>query len=363
MSIRRSLSVSIASIAVGATLLVGCGDDGGPSPSADARSVSELLAELPELDRSPNPIVVWGDVDRATELAGVERPVDLDDTDALYEWAIAITGGPQHGTDGPNRVSLAPPEAMAFEWVHEWAAMPSELGYSPLAVGRYIELQSAPQVFSVLDADADRDDLTAAIGEPDDGVWLLGDEDNGIDLTARGPGRELGQSLRFGLRDGWLAISRVRSEVESWLGGDHRSLAESDPAVAAVAEALDDADVYTAMLVLAGEAAIERDSDPLAPYQAMGVGLSVDGDTAVVTAVYAHRDEDVAAANADALRDLIEEGQLVSARRPFSDFVELDDVRVDGGTVVVSMRLDGPAARAWQMFITGDLPNTPTPAR
>jgi hypothetical protein len=66
-----------------------------------------------------------------------------------------------------------------------------------------------------------------------------------------------------------------------------------------------------------------------------------------------------AAANDDAVRAVFEEGRSVFSGQPLRELVELDDVVVDGPTIVATFRmLERSPRMIWQMVIGRDLPAT-----
>ena len=74
------------------------------------------------------------------------------------------------------------------------------------------------------------------------------------------------------------------------------------------------------------------------PFAALATGsVNVDGTPYAILA-YSHADEAAAAANADALRTLLEEGQM-NTGRPWREWFGVDDIRVDGTTVTARLTL------------------------
>ena len=130
--------------------------------------------------------------------------------------------------------------------------------------------------------------------------------------------------------------------MRAWLSGKD-TLADDD-ALVAVAEALDEHDVYSAALVLEPGAGDDSASSPageggLAPFDGFGIGSAHDGDGAQAVLAYRCDDADGAEQNAAALRALFDDGASSQTRQPWSDLVTVDDVEVDGRMVVVTLDL------------------------
>ena len=68
-------------------------------------------------------------------------------------------------------------------------AFTDEVGWNVFEVRRYVELLVPPQDVTIITGRLRRGDLTEAMGEPEDGVWVLGDpEGDRRSRTARPPG-------------------------------------------------------------------------------------------------------------------------------------------------------------------------------
>jgi len=111
-----------------------------------------------------------------------------------------------------------------------------------------------------------------------------------------------------------------------------------------VAAALDDHDVYSAIVVsnvggLDADEAPPVGDDGIEPADAFAAGAAHDGDGAQVVIAVRNADEDAAERNAVALRALFEDGDTVANRRPWNDLVSVADVAVDDRVVVVTLDL------------------------
>lgn len=114
----RALPAMVVLLALGSA----CGgDDGDDGDGGGPSGVAGALGVLPERVRGDDAIVVaYGDLDRATELAGAVRPDDASDTEAVVDWMMEIGGG-------GDEVSLVLPSD-ARTGVAESEAVEDELG-------------------------------------------------------------------------------------------------------------------------------------------------------------------------------------------------------------------------------------------
>jgi hypothetical protein len=278
----------------------------------------------------------------------------------LFQWLGPITG---FGTDDEVLdVAVTIPEAVGYRNLRSNAEIAEEFGWSVLDVHSFVELIDPPAMFAVLEVDVTADDLSAAIPDQEGGIWRLGGEDGSQDLRNRTAGRSLGESVRFGLTDGLLAMSRETAPVEAWLSGDGRSLAD-DGQMGAVADALDSAGAYSAMIIdPEPHRANERDAETtgeflLSPFDVFGAGLAVVEGKALGIFVYQHEEAADAAANEDAVRAVFEKGHSIFSGQPLRELLELEDVEVDGSTVVATFRiLERSPRMIWQMVVGRDLP-------
>lgn len=377
LRMNRSRCISLALLVVSALAIAACDSGDGDDGSKKGYSIRGLLAEIPVAafdDESGQLQIVTGDLDLATEEAGLERPAadsDPGSDELLDEWLLPLTGVPRDGFE--DKMGTLLPTAASPDRLDDNGEIAEEFGWSLLDVHSFLELQNPPETFTVLAADVTAEDLTDAIGDADDDIWRLGGDDFQTNLDEISAARPLGQSVRMALRDGLLAVSRSTPPVEDWLADDGDTLAD-DEALAAVAGALDDAGVYTAMLVeadlsfetsygsLPAEqlAQLRAEGDLIQPFDALGVGLAVDDDDkAVATFVYHHADADTAEANAEIVENVFSAGTSFVSRRPLKEMFEVQDVKVDGDVVVATLGFrDARPAIVFQMILTRDAPTT-----
>jgi hypothetical protein len=362
-------------LALAATAACSDGDDGGIGAIAGGGGIAQHLAALPAAGEDDARLVVYGDLQAAAEVAGVERPDDLRDGDAALEYLNAITGGPVEAEGGDRRaspVAASLPE-MAVDMGPELEGFADDVGWSVLDVDRFAEHQSPPDSTLVLDGRFDAGRIDEAMGERDDGVWMVGDPDGDLSVRDQTPARRLGQPLWQSLDGDRLVVTGSAESMEAArsAGGSGRTLAD-DPVFRPLADALDGQDVYTAMLLgqPPGSAAagaivqggsdgsdgsdvsdarerVEEVCDQVLAETPVGVatGLSDDGGPVVVL-VLLHGSEEAAGANADAVRRIVEEGSSLLTREPWSERLSVDEVTTDGETTVARLRVvdDSPAA-------------------
>ena len=96
---------------------------------------------------------------------------------------------------------------------------------------------------------------------------------------------------------------------------------------------------------------------PAASYDTVGIGWSADDDGPLVATAYHFDSEDAAEESVDALRELYASGNSMQSQRPFSDYLEVEDVEADGSVVVVTSRPaeDVAISFAYQALVSRDL--------
>jgi hypothetical protein len=284
-------------------------------------------------DRDETPIqLVAGDLDRASEAAGVERPTEPD-VDAVIDWVGPLTG---LARDGDASTAVLLPEVVGLNYLSMLDEFDDEVGWSLVDVHSFVELQQPPQFVSVLSGEFDEAAIDAAQGDREDEIWSLGGEDFEVDVEERSAARPLGGSMRTALVDDRLVVARSTAPVRAAADGADDTLAD-DESLTAVAEALDARDVFGALLVSVDPG--RGGGDGLAPFDTLGVGSAADDDGPLVVIAYAHGDEDAATTNEEQLRTLFTDGASAVTNRSWSDLLVLEDVSRDGSTVTVTLRL------------------------
>lgn len=200
-------------------------------------------------------------------------------------------------------------------------------------------------------ADGDRgggledEPVTAALGESTGGVWQLGDAAKPADPANATAARPRGEPLWLEWASGHMTVSDDQDAFQEIRDGG-ATLAEV-PELVALAEAMDSEQVYSALINLGSPQTDQPVFVPqplwkrirgslLEPFLGVAVGLAHDGDQPYVVLAHAHDDPATAGTNAEAVRALVEQGRTWNDR-PWSDRFAVDDVRVDGTTVVVRL--------------------------
>lgn len=341
-------------------------DDSSGGGGAAGDGIAAQLASLPARSGSDAATVAFGDLAQAAELAGVELTGspdgDLadDDLQALLRTLNAVTGGPL-GESERSSVAAVTPEAAHAERLQELAAFVDEVGWSVFDVDRFVEYQVPPNIVTVMEGRFDEDRLTEALGEPDDGVWVVGNPE-GLSVDETSPARPIGEALWISLvDDDRLIVTRTAEDMEAVRSGDGESLADAD-ALAALAEALDGEDVYSAVLYDGPTGADLGRSSPedaeamcreALPEPVVGVGTGItDDDGPVMVVAHLHVDGAAAGANAEALEALVTDGASMRTRQPWSESLEVDSVEADGNVTVARFRLVDPSdAGMWRQVL------------
>jgi hypothetical protein len=356
---------------------VGCGDDDdggggafGGGADAGLANVSGALAALP--DNGEDQTVVWGDLARATEIAGLERPTDLADTDAVLDYLMAVTGTVRDEDDTREPVAVVPPDVAQIDRAADIQGFTDDVGWNILQVDRFAERQSPPDSITLLDGDFDDADLTTAMGEPTDGVWVAGSggEPGELDVDEISPARPLGESMWLSRNggDGLLSVTRSAESAATAdaaaAGNPKGAVLGDDASLAGLAGALDEQEAYGALVVRPGinglgavGAVTPEQAERLCgemlpePTAALATGITADDEGPVLLVVLAHLSSDAASANADALETIVTEGGSVVSGQPWSERFTLDGVETTGDDdLIVVARLrptEAIGARLW----------------
>src|SRR5262245_23586044 len=340
-----------------ACLLVAAACAKSADPGGGSSALSEYLGQLPALapeDGDGVILVNYADLERAGEIAGVERPDDPGDNDAIQDWLAAVTG---YRETGGHAVAALPPTTAQIERSAEMEAFVDDVGWSILEVDSYAERDTPPGRVAVLDGRFDRGRLAATLDDAGHGVWVAGDPEAGIDPEGITPARPLGQPLWLTLGGHRLRVAGAEDDVDP--GGD--TLAD-DPALAALAGALDDHEVYTAMLAAGGPLGLDaaaaeirgRGELPPGPrcegLTGAAVGVADDGDPLIVLAL-SQATGPQAGAKATVVEDVLRLGQDAMTARPWSDILTVESVEVEDGVVVATLRPAEMVLGGWRGFL------------
>lgn len=375
----------IAGAAVAAGLVVAScgGDDGGGEGlgEGDDYSVAGALAELPASLDNGDVEIMTSDLNAASETAGLERPDDAGDVDALIDWVNPLTGGPV-GDQG-DQVAYVP-VAHVFNLprgVQGMGEFHDELGWSLVDADSFVEYSLPPARFSVVSGPYDDETLSDDLIELDGGILTNNEgEDGEQDLEGRSAVDDLGRPVRLARDGDRIASSLQTPTVEEWIDGPDETLADDEDLVA-VADILDEADVFSAYLVrresgfsssvLIRDLAQDRDEVvdalgerleemglPPSPFDTVGIGWGADDEGAVITIAYQHDSEEAASENADALEELLTEGLSIQSDRRLSDLYDLVAVETDATIAIVTLR---PGPEGWPSTAVQALQTLDTP--
>jgi hypothetical protein len=315
-----------------------------PGPSGGISTIEDALTALPEGEAEET--IIWGDVGRAAELAGLEAPSETADVDAVVAYLSALTGRPS--TDAVTRpVMVVTPTVSHVERAVQIDEFLDDVGWSILDVDRFVERATPPDTVTVLEGAFSEPSINAALGPARAGVWVAGDPQDSPNPQDITPARPLGEAQWLTLEDGLLTVTTgfdATAEVAAARAGRAPSLGD-DQALIGVAEALDDAGAYAAMLVRPGPAAGLptpaqhqcRQALP-EPTGAAGAGAAADDESGLVLIALAHDSADAASANAAALEQLVAEGTNVATREPWRELFTVDAVDVAGPVVLAKLR-------------------------
>lgn len=268
-------------VALAALLLAGCtaqfpGPLQAEVPGNETGGfLTGLLAAMPAID-GPRDIVA-ADLAVAIELAGAPAPEQAGP--ALADWIALISGiRAEHTVSVPWPGSL---NVMTTATVDGQFA--EVVGFDLRDIDAYLEITSPPSRMLLAEGAFDEAAITAALGEPAEGIWVQPGQELAPDLDNRGHPDHLGRPIRLTGDAGRLLMSFELDQAEAFRDG---AVGNWD-APLTVAQALDAAGVYSAWIV----ADVERDD-------VVGVGLTRDGDTVVARQ---YQDPDAATAAAEDL--------------------------------------------------------------
>jgi hypothetical protein len=370
----RGPAVLAAGACTSALVVAACASagDGGLDAADGPAPIGDYLAQLPGPAETDEIVTVaYGDLARAAELAGVERPSDHANSDAVVDYIFAVTGTRQDQGEALQAASLVPEAAQIDYSTSDPEGFVEDVGWSILDVDRFAERQLLPQSVTLLEGDFDRGRLDEALGEADDGVWVKGDPSGAIDVEATTPARPLGESLWLALDDERLTVTRSDDEMRAArraAGGD--GTLASDETLSALAGALDGEDVYSAMLVAgdpagavgdgsdtrAGREAAEPEGAHCESITGVAAGIAHDGEPLIVY-VLAHADDATAERNAAVVEEALASGESPRSGRPWSEMVTVDSVDADGAVVVARLRPADMVLGQWsQPLYDGSFP-------
>lgn len=371
---------TIAVLAGIAVVISACSSSGGGDAGLGAGEGYTVLGALAELPPAPDEVflVQTADLIAATELAGLERPEELDPATAV-DWLNPLTGLPLAEGEQWAPVFVPPPTVTHEAGVHLITEFDDLAGWSVLDVDSYAEYGTAPHTFSVLAGEFDETTLEH-LPEVGDGVRTVGEgEDLWADVTAASAVSRIGQPVRMAHHEGLLAVAPHTDRVQEWLGDPEETLAE-DEGLAAVAGALDEAEVVSAMLSVGGAHTLQggplaessapdaesvlaqledrMDYLPEAAFDIVGIGWTARDGEPVMVLAYHFGTQSSAEASVDQLDAVFTEGQTVQDGLPLAELFEVEEITAHGPVVVVTLQAAHPRAphQLPTMLMARDLP-------
>ena len=363
---------------------VACGDDDGggladgggggevsgvDDPSSFAALLSELPASASETSEDFPLVVQATDYAGAADAAGLEVPEAGAGQDALVDYFRGLSiGGDEEPGVGVAMSNLTNRTAIEDE------AWRTELGWAPVDVEQSIETQGEDQIY-VFHGDFDPEAIDEAVRS--DPAWsdqLEVAEHAGVEFYTWGedddvsenitPVRDLGRGGRMAVLGNdtivWTWATEPMTDTLEVLAGDAASLAD-DSNLVPVAEAMDDADALSTMLVdgpvLAGpdvegltddlgddETGLTTPSilsSGLQPYEALATGVTLDDEGPQVLLAFGHADDETAEANAEQFEETVAEGESVSGQ-PWADLVSLASAEVEDAVLLARLEPADP---------------------
>ena len=354
-----------------ATALAACAsesDAGGGGTGGDT-TVSAYLTRLPAADADDPIIVTYADIARAADIGGLDRPEDLDDQRAVGDFLMQLGGQRQQEGDTARVAALVPQAAQLGRGTSDLQGFVDDVGWTILEVDAFAERDTPPRRVTLLDGSFDPDRLEETLDDAGDGTWVAGDPDGDRDLDGITPARPIGESLWLSLDGDRLTVTWDHDDMPTARaadGGD--GTLAGDATLAALGAALDDRDVYSALLLrddgllssvearMMGErmTPAEIEDIDLTGCEGMvgaAIGVADDGEPLLVLAL-GHVDEDAADRNADVVAEVLEDGDELRTRRPWSEILTVESVDTDGTVVVVTARPADMALAQWYGFIS-----------
>lgn len=338
----------------------GAGGDqpGAPADAGSDDSIAALLALVPDTEGNRSQVIV-SRYEAAATAAGLD-PVDgeREEMDRISK----LTNSVETGTGVAGGEITGGPRTQAQYGL---------LGFVPSDVRAEVSAGQPPDQVSVAVGSFDRDEVLDLAAEATDGEVV---EVDGTEVARWLDDRELvpgletpigdlpGQAGRVALpADQVLTYANADEISTATIGtvrGDVDSLADVEE-LAAIATALDEHDVLTALLStepLETDPRMTPDTDAAAdgppgllPYAAFGTGNRlVDGAPSLVV-VLAHDDADDAATNAERLAAMVADGTSAATRQRWAELLTDPAIEQAGTVVTATFTVENPTL--WQAIV------------
>lgn len=357
---KRALLSGMTVLALAASVTA-CGGSEGLS-SGDDYSVAGALSQLPQLSGT-SVQVVTGDVVSAEQAADLTRPTALTG-DWVQEWLQPLT------LSKDSRIFLPYP---GYPGSQGWTQPTKKAyGFSVLDVDSFANVEVDASQFTVVEGEhLDADRLPDGLHPLADGVVTdLDGADGHVDPQRATDANQFGRPVRIAARDHLVAASTSTDAVTAWKKGDADATLADDDTLRGLAQALDDGDVSSALLLRttfsAGSGArmspeqVAKLRSQFLPqsFDAVGVGWAAPDGTPTVLVVYHFAGADTASAAAPGLAKIWRHGTSLRTGEPLSRLMMLKDATADGDTVTVTLSptSDGSGKGVMDMVFSRDLP-------
>lgn len=326
------------------TTFISCGVDDGnadrpTSATADSTSVMGMLRLAPDTPENREQIWVtlWSKAEAAVEL-DIDPELDVEEREIRRLDLLAVDQ--ETGTGMVVSEVVAPRDTSLFGF----------LGFLPSAVDADVTAGLPPNQFDVVVGDIDAAETLDHAAQVDGAtrtkvsgtevVRWFDDLEMAADFEANTPFGGTPMSGRVTVSDGVLAHDRTDGGIAAYIDGANgdRSTLDQVDELAAVAEALDRADVHAAYL----STEMRGSGGVLAPYTALGVGNAlVDGRPEAVIVVF-HESDDDGKTSEQGLTDIFEDPRNRDDVT-WSDLVSDVEVTREGALTIARFTPDRPS--------------------
>lgn len=322
-----------------------------PSGVRNAGFVSAMLAVSPALgeDAFQVEVVDLAKVRALNAVAPANSSADAEGTKADIEAIAPPAPGAKAGASVPPSVRRAATAS--------YADFRRTFGWSLPDVDAFVTAMPPHPV--TMKGRFDEAALTAALGPPTSGGWASGGSGK-LDIERATPANPTGQSVRIALAGDVLVHGLDDASTSAAVraaNGQGPTLAD-DTTLAALAAALDDADVYGALLVRRSSFTPRPGRSSAAPSSAslparftgIASGGAADGSGPVHVLVWSHMDGAAATKNAGAVEKLLADGTSDTGKA-YAELFDVVEVKTAGSTVTARLRPKGQRPSAWADFL------------
>ena len=326
-------------------MALGAACGGGDDDGGDNSGASPLMALLGAIPDTPEAAsyVGYSDLGAYYDALGVDSPPRGASNDEFDEWLGELSEA-ERGDFAP----LLGGAEFALDALRDAEAFQAEIGLDPADIRQSIEAGAPPEMYTILRGGFDSGDIGDAVENDENFADLLETEthsdvnyytwgeDFEQDFARNSPVHSLGRGGRLALHDDLLMWCFWTDGMTGMIDAaiDAAGSLADRPDVAAIADALQQADVFSAQ-VFGG---LQTPAEFGAP-SASATGAGMDAEGPALTLVFAYEDAAQAASNVatvEAGLDGIDEFE----GRPWAERVDSIDVAGEGQVVVAT--LHGP---------------------